>query len=249
MILAAGIGSRLKPFTDNHPKALAPVGYSGMTALDYAIDSVSRAGARHIVINIHHFAQQIIDHIRDKSYPGLDIEFSDESSKLLDTGGGIAKAARLFTGKCPVIVHNADILSDINLSKQVKLLYETPSTGARLLVQPRESSRYLLFSKQMRLEGWCAPAKNSYKPMTLDAAKAENLKKMAFGGIHILNDFSIQALKNYAPPETPFSIIDFYVDTCQEINYKGFTPKGNFKWFDIGTPEKLKTASEAFHNS
>ena len=151
MIFAAGLGTRLKPLTDRIPKALVSVG--GEPLLKRVIFQLKDAGFTRIVVNVHHFSQQIIDYLRAHDNFGMDIRISDESEKLLETGGGIRKAWPLFNQSEPILIHNVDILSNVDLKK----FYQMESRdmiAARLMVSERKTKRYLLFDDSMRLVGW-----------------------------------------------------------------------------------------------
>lgn len=151
MIFAAGTGSRLKPLTDHTPKALIPIG--GKPMLEHVILKLKSSGFDQIVINIHHLGNQIVDFLEANNNFGVRIEISDESDYLLDTGGGIKKATSLLCGNEPFLIHNVDILSNVDLKK----LYDThvqTNPLATLLVSQRNTSRYLLFNKENRLCGW-----------------------------------------------------------------------------------------------
>lgn len=175
MIFAAGLGTRLKPLTDTMPKALVPVG--GMPLLRHVITTLQRSGFDRIVVNVHHFAQQIIDYLEANDHFGLDIRISDERRQLLDTGGGLRKASaeQLFDPASPVLIHNVDILSNVDLSHFYSLCaapgtsqpHGTPTAPgsatagsaltapqAQLLVSWRKTQRYLLFDDDMMLVGW-----------------------------------------------------------------------------------------------
>lgn len=151
MIFAAGTGSRLKPLTDHTPKALIPIG--GKPMLEHVILKLKSSGFDQIVINLHHLGNQIVDFLEANNNFGVRIEISDESDYLLDTGGGIKKATSLLCGNEPFLIHNVDILSNVDLKK----LYDThvqTNPLATLLVSQRNTSRYLLFNKENRLCGW-----------------------------------------------------------------------------------------------
>ena len=151
MIFAAGLGTRLKPLTDHMPKALVPV--AGKPMLEHVILKLIAAGFNEIVINVHHFANQIIEFLKEKENFGITIHISDETDCLLDTGGGIKKAASFFTDGEPFLVHNVDILSNTDL----KSLYDyhiNSNNDATLLVSSRKTVRYLLFNAQQDLCGW-----------------------------------------------------------------------------------------------
>ena len=159
MIFAAGLGTRLRPLTDTMPKALVRVG--GEPLLWHVIMNLKAGGFERIVVNVHHFADQIIDYLKANSNFGLDIRISDESNQLLDTGGGIRKAVPLFDPSSPILIHNVDILSNTNLAK----LYDSAANhDATLLVSKRETSRYLIFDDEMRLREWINVKTGERKP-------------------------------------------------------------------------------------
>ena len=145
MIFAAGLGTRLKPLTDTMPKALVPV--AGQPLLWHVIQKLKSAGYERIVVNVHHFAQQIIDYLQANNNFGLDIRISDETSGLLETGGGIRKALPLFDQDSPILIHNVDILSNVDLTA-------LPTNAPLLVVSQRQTKRYLLFDDDLRLQGW-----------------------------------------------------------------------------------------------
>ena len=151
MIFAAGLGTRLKPLTDTMPKALVPV--AGQPLLWHVVQKLRAAGFERIVVNVHHFAQQIVDYLQANDRFGLDIRISDETSGLLETGGGIKKALPLFDQDSPILIHNVDILSNADLAACYSLV-EQRAPEALLLVSSRKTKRYLLFDDQKRLQGW-----------------------------------------------------------------------------------------------
>ena len=153
MIFAAGLGTRLKPLTDRMPKALVRV--SGKPLLEHTIERLRMAGCKNIVVNVHHFANQIIDFLNANDF-GIDIRISDETEQLLDTGGGIKKAAPLFDSESPILIHNVDILSNVDLHAfydRVALAERQSQVDALLLVSGRKTKRYLIFDETMRLVG------------------------------------------------------------------------------------------------
>lgn len=151
MILAAGLGTRLKPFTNNTPKALVPI--LGKPVIEHVILKLKNQGFDEIIINIHHFADQIIDFIKSKNYFDIRIEFSDEREKLLNTGGAIKKASWFFDEDESVLIHNADIISDVNLSAVYNHHIQSKAM-ATLVVNERKTSRYLFFDHNNNLRGW-----------------------------------------------------------------------------------------------
>ena len=235
MIFAAGLGTRLKPLTDHMPKALVPV--AGKPMLEHVIRKLIAAGCDEIVINVHHFADQIIDFVKANNNFGITIHISDETDMLLDTGGGIKKASSFFNE--PFLIHNVDILSNVDL----KSLYEyhlTSGNDATLLVSPRKTVRYLLFDEGNQLCGWVNKDTLQTKPEGF-VYQPEVQKEYAFSGIHIVSP----SLFNYLGENWTgkFPIMDFYLQTCQEAQLGGYA-KEDLQLIDIGKPETLAVAEE-----
>lgn len=204
MIFAAGLGTRLKPLTDTMPKALVPV--AGKPMLEHVILKLKSAGFDEMVINVHHFAHQIIDFLKEKDNFGIKIWISNETDCLLDTGGGIKKAASFFTDGEPFLVHNVDILSNMDL----KALYEyhrTNGNDATLLVSPRKTVRYLLFDEADRLCGWVNKDTLQTKPEGF-IYQPDIQKEYAFSGIHVISPTLFKYMGNEWRGK--FSIMDFY---------------------------------------
>ena len=234
MIFAAGLGTRLKPFTDHMPKALVPVG--GTPMLEHVILKLKSAGVNEIVINVHHFAQQIIDFLKTKENFGIKIWISDETEELLDTGGGIKKAAPHFDE--PFMVHNADILSNVDL----KVMYDyhvTSGNDATVLVSPRKTVRYLLFDKENQLQGWMNKDTLQTKPEGF-VYQPEVQKEYAFGGIHIISPSLFEYMEGWTGK---FSIIDFYLQTCHKAKIGGYVKDG-LQLIDIGKLDTLAKAED-----
>ncbi|MBD5226233.1 MAG: NTP transferase domain-containing protein [Bacteroidales bacterium] len=244
MIFAAGIGSRLKPFTDSHPKALAPV--CGVPALERVLIRVRDAGIKKVVVNVHHFASQIIEFLEHNSFFGLDVTISDETGRLLDTGGGLLKAEELLMGSEPILLHNADIITDASIS-DMKQSHLSHGSDVTLLVSSRSSSRMLYFSQSNLLQGWKNLNSGQQIPVSVNL---ENYISMAFGGVHIVSPDIFKLLRRYekeiAGEGNPFSIMPFYLWAINQLAIYGWCPPSPFRWFDIGTPEKLKAAGIAF---
>ena len=235
MIFAAGLGTRLKPLTDHMPKALVPV--AGKPMLEHVIEKLKATGFDEIVINVHHFAQQIIDFLKANNNFGIKIWISDETEELLDTGGGIKKAAHFFDE--PFLVHNADILSNVDL----KALYDyhlTSSNDATLLVSSRKTVRYLLFDDANRLCGWINKETLQTKPEGF-VYQPEKQKEYAFGGIHIISPSLFNFMENNW--EGKFPIMDFYLQTCKKARL-GAYPKEDLQLIDIGKLDTLAKAEE-----
>lgn len=237
MIFAAGLGTRLKPLTDHMPKALVPV--AGRPMLEYVILKLKAAGFNELVINIHHFGEQILDFLRANQNFGLTIHISDERDCLLDTGGGIRKAEPFFRGNEPFLVHNVDILSDTDL----KALYEyhrQSGNDATLLASRRKTIRYLLFDDEKRLCGWINKDTLQTKPEGF-AYNPEHHHEYAFSGIHVISP----SLFHYMDERWTgkFSIMDFYLQTCHEARIGGRLTD-TLRLIDIGKPETLTQAEE-----
>lgn len=257
MIFAAGLGTRLKPLTDTMPKALVRVG--GEPLIKRVIMNLAAAGVDRIVVNVHHFAEQIIDYLKDNDNFGLDIRISDETAGLLETGGGIKKATPLFDPAAPILIHNVDILSNVNLSEfyQIASRSEESEGGSEkgrvkseesnccgavdavLLVSWRKTKRYLLFNDDMKLVGWTnietGEVRSPYPD--LDPKKC---RMYAFAGIHALSPRLLKMMDEF--PDR-FGIIDFYLKACATHNIKGYV-KDDLKLMDIGKLDTLAQAEE-----
>ncbi|MEE4256859.1 MAG: nucleotidyltransferase family protein [Bacteroidales bacterium] len=232
MILAAGRGSRLKSLTENTPKALVKAG--AMSLLERLIMKMKVQGVSSIVINVHHYADQIIEFIRQKENFGIPIDFSDERDMLLETGGGILKAAHFFRGDEPFIVHNVDILSDLDLRS---IHHEHVKSGAlaTLAVKKRNTSRYLLFDKTMSMKGW---ENRSTGEKIIPAGDGSSLLPYAFSGIHVISPRIFPLITETGV----FSIIDTYLRLCEVQQIKGYRHDEGL-WIDAGKPEGLEMAN------
>lgn len=238
MIFAAGLGTRLRPLTDNCPKALVKVG--GEEMLGRIIKRMKGAGIEETVVNVHHFAPMVKDYLKENS-GGMRIEIADETEKLLDTGGGVAGAAKFFEGCSEILLHNADVLTDFDLRAMIEA-YRKSGADGMLLVWKRESSRCFLFDGEGRLKGWKNRATGEVRPAGLDA---EGLQELSFGGVHIINDRIVEKLKGYAEKHGEvFSITQFYIDMAEELDLRAYIPHGEFSWFDIGSVSKLERAEK-----
>lgn len=250
MIFAAGLGTRLKPLTDTMPKALVPV--SGQPLLDIVISRLLAAGYDSFVINVHHFAQQILDHVATRDYAAM-VQFSDETEQLLETGGGLKKAAPLFSDESPILIHNVDILDNVDydwFSRQ-----HLPEEDAVLLVSRRQTKRYLLFDASMRLMGWVNRETGEVKSpfpwlreaeiavddalsVTAQRPLPVHLYAFAFSGIHSFSPRLFSLMERF--PER-FPIIDFYLSVCHRARIVGCV-KDDLRLLDVG---KLGSLAEA----
>lgn len=267
MIFAAGLGTRLKPLTDTMPKALVRVG--GEPLLKQVILRLRDAGFTRLVVNVHHFAGQITDYLRDNDNFGVDIRISDETNALLDTGGGIRKAAPLFDSKYPILIHNVDILSNVDLARFYALDEKVMCAdcgvphllaGAQLLVSWRKTKRYLLFNRQMLLVGWVnietGEVKSPYPevkeavgrlsfPLTAGDEPmilADHYHAYAFSGIH---SFSPRMFPHMVGQPAKFPIMDFYLDQCRQVPVKGHVMEG-LEVVDVGKMEVLDKYGEKY---
>ncbi len=232
MIFAAGLGTRLKPLTDTMPKALVRVG--GEPLLWHVVMKLRGAGYERIVVNVHHFAQQIVDYLKQNGNFGLDIRISDETSGLLETGGGIRKALPLFDADSPILIHNVDILSNLDLDELTQV---SQAPDALLVVSRRQTKRYLLFDDECILDGWTnietGEVKSPYKGLD-----PSDMRQLAFSGIHVVWPRVFPLLESM--PER-FGIIDFYLKYCHQCAFVGYEKK-DLRLMDVG---KLDTLDHA----
>lgn len=236
MIFAAGLGTRLKPLTDNMPKAMVPI--AGKPLLEHIILKLIDARFDEIIINVYHFADQIIDFLKQKNNFGIRIEISDERDMLLETGGGIKKAAAFFNDGMPFLVHNVDILSDVDLD-MFYLNHVSQNALASLLVSERETSRYLLFDIDQQLQGWINEKTGETKsPHTNFNPALYN--KYAFAGVHVLSPAIFELMNDW---NGKFSIIDFYLSIADKANIQGYCPN-KLSLIDVGKLDSLVEAEE-----
>lgn len=236
MIFAAGLGTRLRPLTNDRPKALVEV--AGRTLLEHTILKLRNAGFDRIVVNVHHFADQIEAFLQAHDNFGLDIRLSDERQQLLDTGGGVKAALGLIDRTEPLLIHNVDIVSDIDLDAlyqaYVASVAQNPSAavGAALAVNRRSTSRYLMFGPENRLCGWTN--------INTGEVKGAEGQQMAFAGIHVIGPALYPLLQQEVEPAFP--IVPFYIKACQTLTLTGYDVTGN-AWVDCGKVESLERAA------
>lgn len=231
MIFAAGLGTRLKPFTENVPKALIEVG--GKPMIERVISNLKNAGVTDIIINLHHFPEKIKAFLTSKNNFNLNITFSDETGELLETGGGLMRAAWFFDDGQPFLVHNVDILTNLNLTEMMEYHCKW-NPIATLFVQQRMSSRYLLFDDENQLKGWV----NKKTGERIDVFKNQlPVKELAFNGIHIINPDIFKEIKNSGK----FSIIPAYLEIVKQKTILSYQ-RDDAMYLDIGKPESLAKA-------
>jgi len=235
MIFAAGLGTRLSNETSGKPKALVDVG--GKPLLQRAIEKLKSEGITEIVVNVHHFSELVISFIKENDF-GIPIHISDETEKLLDTGGGLKKAAHYFVGDEPILIYNVDILSNLNLQDLVKSHRQSKAL-VTVAVRIRETQRYYKFDSEMILVGWLNKKTGETKISIPE--KYENATAMAYSGFHVIQPeiFSLM-------PETDrFSVTDFYLELAKTHLIKGFVDDSDL-WMDVGKPEQLEEARKLF---
>lgn len=240
-LLAAGLGTRLKPFTDNHPKALATI--NGKTLLERAIRNLQKFKIYDFVINVHHFGDQIIDFLNENNGFGSRYEISDESQALLETGGGLLFAKEYFKNTDHILMLNVDILSNIDLKSMIHY-HLVHSNLATLAIQKRNSSRQLMFEyndqEELQLKAWYNQQTQVIKPENYSSLQ-NNWEGYSFSGIQILN---IEIL-NFIQQTGKFSIIDTYLDLMNQHKIVGFDHSGDLL-IDAGKPESIQEAEQFF---
>ena len=234
MIFAAGLGSRLKPWTDHHPKALAVV--NGKSLLQRNIVYLQKHGISEVIINVHHFADQIIEAIEKNNGWGSTVTISDETDTVLETGGGLQKAAWYFEDTNDFVVMNADILTDMDLSAMI-LQHRQQKSLATLAVSDRDTSRYFLFDEQQVLCGW----RNVKTGEEKISRNSTSLIQKAFSGIHVINRELLKLIKQ----EGKFSMVDVYLDLAKSHIISSYDHTGA-NLIDVGKPESIAKAEALF---
>lgn len=231
-ILAAGLGTRLFPYTSDRPKALVEL--NGITLLERAIRKVNELNVLEIVVNIHHFGEQVIEFLEKKENFHLPIKISDESDQLLDTGGAILKARPLLGESEPFLVYNVDILSSIDLNELS--VYHTSRGGlATMAVRDRMTDRYMVFNPEMLLSGW----RNTKTGEEILIRNNTHLHNYAFSGIQIVEPEIFSLITETGK----FSVIQLYLRLAAAHNIYGFIDNSSL-WMDLGKPEQLAAASK-----
>jgi NDP-sugar pyrophosphorylase family protein len=239
MVLAAGLGTRLRPLTNDRPKALVEV--AGRTLLEITLSRLRVFGINEVIVNVHHFADAIVDYLKANNQFGMRIEISREDV-LLDTGGGLKKAGYFFledsSGRDePFVLHNVDVLSTIDLQRMAQF-HEENRALATLAVQDRQSSRRLLFDEQSRL---CGRRDDRHHTTEL-ARPSETLQALAFSGIHVISPGFLRMMTE----EGVFSILTPYLRlAASEARILAFRAD-EYRWRDVGKPESIAQAAEEF---
>ena len=233
LIFAAGKGTRLKPFTDYHPKALARV--NGVPLLERNIKYLQSYGINDFVINIFHFGEQIVEFLKEHDHFGANIEISDEKDQLLETGGGLVFARKFLDFEEDFLILNADILTDLNITEFVKY-HQEKKDFATLAVSDRKSSRKLLFNPEMVLRGWVNVETGEQRLAEFN----KGFKPLAFSGIHCMNPAIFGKIKRTGK----FSIMEEYLDLMHTEKIHGFEHQA--KLIDVGRPESIVEAEKYF---
>ncbi len=240
IIFAAGLGTRLRPMTNDRPKAMVKV--KGKTLLQRAIERLKMAGSEEIIINVHHYAGMIEDFIKSNDSFGIRIEISDEREQVLETGGGLKKAQWFFDDQSPFLVCNVDILTNMNLTSFYEFHLESNAL-ATLAVRNRPTSRYLLFDQKMQLVGWKNTKTNQIRShLRIQPSNLPAFQSLAFSGIHVLSP----RIFDYMLPEDKFSIIEVYLRAMQRETILGFRHDEDF-WLDVGKPASLTIAEKSIY--
>ena len=235
MILAAGMGTRMKPFTEGQPKALAVV--NGKTLLQRNIEYLAAFGIKDVIVNVHHFANQLKKFIVENNGFGSKITISDESDAVLETGGGLKKAGWFFSHSgLPFVVMNADVLTDMDLAEMIAE-HKKLQPLATLAVTSRKTSRYFLFDEMPQLCGW----KNEKTGEQKMSREARTISEKAFSGIQVIDPkiFPLITLKG------KFSLVDVYLDLSKAHTVMAYD-HSNTKFIDVGKPESIAKAEKLF---
>lgn len=245
MIFAAGLGTRLKPLTDTLPKALVPL--AGKTLLQWQIEKLKAAGITDIVVNVHHFPDQIIDYLKENNNFGCRITVSDERDMLLETGGGLRKAQeKLRSLDEGILVCNVDILSNIDIPTLLEAY--NPEEMGIVVVSQRDTQRYLLFDETDKLCGWTNIATGEIRPTPTPLLKEGELnasiKKLAFSGMQVLNPRIFDCMDEIvAQKGEKFSLIDLYLNICEKEILRAYIPE-NYRMMDVGKIAQLSEAEQ-----
>lgn len=235
MILAAGLGTRLGEMTESKPKALIEI--YGVPMIERVILHLKSQGIEKFMVNIHHHGEQIIDFLAKHENFGVEITISDERNELLDTGGAILKAADFFNGDEPVLIHNVDVYSEVNIDKLLEY-HNFKESFATLCVRKRSSGRALIFDNRNQLIGWVNMDDCIYKWVKRPLNRFQTL---AYNGVYLVNPEFVTKI----PFTGKFSIIDCWLEMAKTRKIMGYIDDSQ-AWFDYGTPEKINAAEKYF---
>lgn len=233
MIFAAGLGTRLRPLTNDCPKALAEV--HGVPLLEIIIRRLISYGFKDIIVNVHHFADMVIEFLHSKNNFDINIQISDERDELLDTGGGLKKASWFFDDSRPFLVHNVDTLTTIDLKDYYQYHVKNDALST-ILVRHRKGSRFFLFDESRRLCGW---ENTSTKETKIAYVPPQPPERIAFSCLHIIDPQIFDLIEQ----DGCFSIIDVYLKLAKEHRILGYVDDQSY-WLDVGTPEKLQRSEK-----
>ena len=236
MILAAGLGTRLKPWTDKHPKALAVV--KGKSLLQRNIEYLQQFNISEVIVNVHHFADQIVEAIETNKGWGSTITISDETAAVLETGGGLKKASWFFDDD--FVLMNVDILTDLNVQAMIDQ-HKKNKALATLAVTERNTSRYFLFNDHQQLCGWKNVITGEERTSPLSSGVGSVVRQKAFSGIHVINP----SIFSYIKQEGKFSMVDVYLSLCADHSIQYFDHTHS-KFIDVGKPESIALAEKMF---
>ena len=234
MILAAGLGTRLKPFTNEHPKALAII--NGKSLLQRNIEYLASFSITDVIVNVHHFPDQITDSIKNNKGFGSNVTISDEKDEVLETGGGLMKARNFLDNTESFVLMNVDILTDMDLGKMAEQ-HDASKALVTLAVTTRKTNRYFLFDELETLCGW---RNNKTGEQKISREAAKYIQK-AFSGIHIISPSIFPLIKM----KGKFSMVDVYLELCKTHTISGFDHSTS-KFIDVGKPESIAIAEEIF---
>jgi MurNAc alpha-1-phosphate uridylyltransferase len=235
MIFAAGLGTRFKPWTDQHPKALAVI--NGRSLLQRNIEYLQRYGISNVVVNVHHFADQIVRAVEENNGWGSKISISDETDAVLETGGGLKKAAHFFNNTAaPVVIINVDILTDMDLGAMLTA-HRSYHPLATLAVSDRSTSRYFLFDEEDTLAGW----RNVTTGEEKISRPSANYVQKAFSGIHVIDPVMLTMIEQ----EGKFSMVDVYLQLAKTQIIRAFDHSGS-RFIDVGKPDSVVKAEQLF---
>jgi NDP-sugar pyrophosphorylase family protein len=223
MVLAAGLGTRLQPFTDNHPKALYET--EGATLLEHALRDLNRHGITEVIVNVHHFSEQILRFLEENGNFGMKVAISDETDMLLETGGGLKKAAWFFSDCNAFVVRNVDVISTLDLTAMIRV-HLAAKPLATLAVRKRETARYFLFDDKMRLSGWINKKTGEQRIHRV----RKSLRPLAFSGIQVMSPEIFPLITETGK----FSLTNLYVRLCRDHTIQGYEDQSPL-WKDIGT--------------